>query len=119
MIEYVRFTECNEWEGETWHFYIPLISDLIPKLEQIKTILALPGFKEMCGDEFRLRADPISEKKVMAVVNEQSDDCDYMHKHNLVKDIKLPDTIDMTDMEALHDIFYKGDCWVRDMNAYP
>jgi hypothetical protein len=23
VTDYVRFTENNEWEGETWHFYIP------------------------------------------------------------------------------------------------
>lgn len=113
MINYIKFTEYNDWEGETWHFYIPLISDLLPKIEQIKAILALPDFKKMSVGEFQLKEGPISEKKVMAIVKDQHDDCGYMWRHNLVKDINLPEKIDLTDTEALRDIFYKGGCWVR------
>lgn len=73
--EYVKLTEHNEWEGETWHFYIPIAGneDAIDMLQ-----VALEGIDR---DQFQLVAAPISENDVDLLVK-HGGDTDYMAAHN-------------------------------------
>ena len=74
--EYVRVTERNEWEGETWHFYIP--SDH-PKLAEATEKAKAAGW-EISHKRF-------TEKEVETLVG--NSDSGYMAYHNEVEDVDL------------------------------
>jgi hypothetical protein len=35
MLEYFKFTETNEWEGETWNFYVPLTEEQEARVREL------------------------------------------------------------------------------------
>jgi hypothetical protein len=58
MLEYFKFTEANELEGETWNFYVPLTEE---QEARIRELIAR-------GDEYEnpysLSMEPVSEDEV-------------------------------------------------------
>lgn len=104
--EYVKLTEHNEWEGETWHFYIPLDGnkDTLDRLADALSILA--GADE--EPEFELELAPMTETEVDTLVR-HGGDTDYMAAHNKLEGrLVLPDgaldTLRLGDVDPL----YKG-----------
>jgi len=96
---YFQFTERNEWEGETFHFYIPLNSE---ELEVIREAIEnLPAY------ELSLSALPEEEVDRMLQL---SDDNGYMSLHNKCERVDL-ELIKNTNLDE-GDPFYKGQCWV-------
>jgi hypothetical protein len=97
MTQYLRFTEHNDWEGETWHFYIPFDDQ---HLEWIKAKLS--------SDEVFDYSYVLSEKKIYTEAEVdilvQNSDCGYMMEHNKVKEISID--------ENKEDPFYKGSCFI-------
>lgn len=99
MTQFVKFTENNEWEGEEWHFWIPLDGneDALARLQK-----ALDG-----SDEYSLDLTPVPEGEVDVLIKHT--DQGYMDYHN-----KLTGTLRLSedDFANLHgddgDIFYKG-----------
>ena len=98
---FYKFAERNEWEGETWNFYI-----LITKEERSKLKKLIGKYDWMTS--YSVSDDTITEDVINELVRNQSD-YGYMAKHNKIINIKpIPDEIDI-DKEG--DIFYKGKFW--------
>lgn len=101
MKTYAKFTEINDWEGETWNFYIPIkgnekAMDLIDAL--------IDGREEY----FLRRGKAFTEQEIDALCARESS-TSYMNKHNKVsKILELPESV---DFDADDDPFYKGKCW--------
>ncbi|MGH7743385.1 MAG: hypothetical protein ACREQ5_00990 [Candidatus Dormibacteria bacterium] len=74
---YVGLTEYNEWEGETWSFYIPL-ADNLAALQQLAATL------DSEGDEsaYELDMTPIAGSMVDVLVGHGNYDGGYMATHN-------------------------------------
>jgi hypothetical protein len=97
MADYHCFKEVNNWEGETWRFYI-ILSD-----GQHRALSALleGEYPEAC---YSLSEKTYTEEEVDFLVA-QEDDCTYMAAHNKCGALnKLPAKIDWED----DDPFYKG-----------
>lgn len=102
---YVKFIERNEWEGETWRFYIPLEGNE-SALKELEAALRSAG-GESSAEYYELSMKPIPESKVDALVEHSGDG--YMAYHN-----KLAGTLTIAPgVLALlasykDDPFYKG-----------
>lgn len=97
---YAKFTEVNDWEGETWHFWLPIEGNE-DALDALHSVLDT--------DEYELDLTPVPEFEVDVLVKHT--DTGYMAYHN-----KLAGTLTLTgdDLEKLEDtegkvgFFYKG-----------
>jgi hypothetical protein len=96
--EYACLTEHNEWEGETWHFYIPLVGN-----ED-----ALTTLREMIEDDesYELSTNELGEgvftESEVDILVKHGGDTDYMAAHSrLAGRLLIPDRTDL-------DKFYKG-----------
>jgi hypothetical protein len=105
---FVRFSETNEWEGETWQFYIPLAGNE-KALEDLRTKLADADLQDQDGEGdgervFTLEADPLPEVEVDVLVANGADD-GYMPEHTkLTGTLVLPESSGVELGQAL----YKG-----------
>ncbi len=96
-MKYYKFTENNDWEGESWNFYLPLTDEQHQKLTEL--------IVEM-DETYRLAVKPLDESTVDAKHGKGS--TTYMDKHNKCGPVKeLPDKIDWEK----DDPFYKGQFW--------
>ncbi len=97
-----KFTEYNDNEGETWHFFIHLTEEEHSHLEYL--------IREYQLDSYYLSKTALPELEVDILVKHS--DSGYMNTYNkrpapYPMDIKaLP-----TDGEELDDLFYKGGFW--------
>lgn len=100
MKTYVKFTEHNDWEGETWHFYIPIQGNELT-LDRIGELINGNEFYEL------KRKKEYTEQEVDFLCGEEGSTT-YMNQHNKVKSInKLPLVVDF----EIDDPFYKGSPW--------
>lgn len=93
-----KFTENNDWEGETWNFYILLTQ---AEYEHLATLV---------DDEVYELSGPIEEEYIDKKVKYQDDD-GYMPKHNkcgIPRNNVLDVTFEQTEED---DPFYKGKFW--------
>lgn len=95
---YVKFTENNEWEGETWHFYIPTTGneEALAKLAEAIGVID-PASNN--NDSYWLQLDnPIPESEVDVLVKHS--EVGYLRYHN-----KLTGTFALTDdaRDRIHD----------------
>lgn len=99
---YVKFTESNEWEGETWHFYIPIAGNE-EAIALLREKIADPDFQDPEGDplEYVLAEEELTEVEVDTLVRHGDID-GYMPEHN-----KLQGRIDSGMIRERRD-FYKG-----------
>ena len=91
----LKFTERNDWEGETWNFYVWMDSTTESRL---RTILELDG-----AESYSLGEKEYTQEKVEELM-ERNSRSTYMNDHNLCGVLHLPDVIDFND----NDPFYKG-----------
>jgi hypothetical protein len=106
---YVKFTEDNEWEGETWHFYIPMTGN---EAALARLADALKNRNE--DEQYRLDLDSLVPEFEVDVLVKHSD-VGYLHYRN-----KLTGTLVLTDEDLDrirnvedHDPLYKGG--IRDL----
>lgn len=110
MKEFVKFTEHNDNEGESWNFWLQLDDNSV-ELEKLKSFLSEYDFDE----EYELDMTPVPEKEVDIVVKHS--DQGYMNYHNKVEgtftmpDFTVQDEDDAEDdaYDFAGDNFYKGD----------
>lgn len=103
MRRYYKFTECNDWEGEEWNFYIPLTDE---EVERVKFLITKNE------DAYSLKDITLTEEEVDEIIKTNNDEryeAYYTAPHNKCSGINLPDKIDMEE----DDPFYKGQCWVK------
>lgn len=81
--QYVRLTEHNEWEGETWHRYLPLQGNQ-DALRQLGLFLG-----EVEGEDaewFSLSEETLTETQVDTLVEYGNDEnCSYAEQHKKLR----------------------------------
>lgn len=104
MKTFVKLTENNEHEGETWHFYIPIEGNE----EAIGRLLdAIARLDQDVDEEHSLDLTPIPEAEVDILVKHA--DTGYMANHNkLTGVLVLPEDFDEKMAEEDADPLYKG-----------
>ncbi len=97
MTTYATFTEDNDWEGETWRFYIPTEGNEV-------ALQTLADLVEQ-AEPYALDLAPLSEPIVDDRVERLADDTGYLAAHN-----KLAGTLTVPegDADGLFDTLYKG-----------
>jgi hypothetical protein len=58
MLEFFKFTETNEWEGETWNFYVPFTKEQEARVRE----LIAPGDEH--DSPYSLSTEPVTEEEV-------------------------------------------------------
>lgn len=106
---YLQVIEDNEWEGETWNFFVDQSSPEAPILK--KMVLSLHDNNEDCG--FSL-VENVSEADVKVLLRQKSPTA-YMNQYNLVKKVnKNPKALEKALMGGVDDVekvLYKGGCF--------
>jgi hypothetical protein len=101
---FVKLTENNEHEGETWHFYIPYEGNE-EAIGQLFEAIAL--LDQDVDEEHSLDMTPIPEVEVDILVKHA--DTGYMANHNkLTGVLTLPDDFDEKMADEYADPLYKG-----------
>lgn len=101
---FVRFTEVNEWEGETWNFWL-LYNGNEDELTKFRTLLETAEDEDETHDfpyqlELLVR---VAENEVDALVRYGNDTETYYPTHSKVEGVfTCPDVYD-------HSQLYKGD----------
>lgn len=100
--EFIQITEHNEWEGETWKFYLVKVGNekFIDKLKK-----AAEKFDEY-GDRIEISDTIVPEFEVDILVKHA--DSKYMKSHNKVDKVLDPKTIITKNEDKFFDCFYKG-----------
>jgi hypothetical protein len=103
-MEFVKFTEENDWEGETWRFYLQLEGNE----EALDELTLLVEKMENWGEEsYSLDLDPLEEEEVDILVKHS--DSGYMDYHQKVEGfLEIPDNANELSEEDLFSLFYKG-----------
>lgn len=102
-MNYAKFTEHNDWEGETWRFYIPIEGNeaALHELEQ--------AISANSGSSYELDTGPFTESVVDALVEHGADDCEYMPAHTkLVGLLRLPPELRAAMSDPESNPLYKG-----------
>jgi hypothetical protein len=101
---FVKLTENNEHEGETWHFYIPVEGNEEAIGQLFEAIAVLD---QDVDEQYSLDLTPIPEGEVDILVKHA--DTGYMANHNkLTGVLTLPDDFDEKMTEEDGDLLYKG-----------
>jgi hypothetical protein len=98
MLEFFKFTETNEWEGETWNFYVPLTKEQEARVRE----LIAPGDEH--ESLYSLSMESVTEEEVddlMATLGTTT----VVAEHNKCGplDTDLPPTL-----HSENDFFHKG-----------
>jgi hypothetical protein len=98
MLEFFKFTETNEWEGETWNFYVPLTKEQEARVRE----LIAPGDEH--ENPYSLSTESVTEEEVddlMATLGTTT----VVAEHNKCGplDTDLPPTL-----HSGNDFFHKG-----------
>lgn len=105
MSRYLRFTEDNDWEGESWFFYLPIEGNEA-SLEHLRALIAE-------SDWYSLSDATFSKRSVKTIVKHSQ--CGYMKYENRARGVfKPPVDIDWTDEDPFNkggilDFFSGGD----------
>lgn len=108
-MKFVKFTEINDWEGETWYFWLQLDNNE----SELKELESWLGTFDDNGQEYELDMTPVDEKEVDALVKHGGQG--YMDYHNKVTGIFIcpqpSEEVQKNDEGGnwLSDNFYKGD----------
>ena len=98
---YIKFTEHNDNEGETWHFFIKLKGNK-KKIFQIKNLLSsILKTDPYVEDMYNLDETPIPESEVDILVN-HSPSGHYPTFNKVIKIKELPESVDF----EIDDPFY-------------
>ncbi len=98
---YVRFTERNEHEGETWHFFIPTYQN-VSELKKLRKIVWSFEDNDECGDSFDFDSTLVRRDQIPDY-NEGG----YMNKYNILTGKLILRGDDWTS-EDYYENFYKG-----------
>lgn len=109
MSDYVRLTEHNEWEGETWHFYVPVEGNEAA-LQAMHNVIR--DLSNQAPDEhpYVLRLDEtFTAEQVETLVTTPSSAASYLAEHNRMAGVlTLPDDLMAEFATAGMDKLYKG-----------
>lgn len=95
VMKYIKFTEYNEWEGETWNWYMPLKGNG-KDFKKIKVLIRY-------NSSYRIEKIELTKNSLNALIEHSSDG--YMKSHNRAIGFRnIPKEIDWVK----DDPFYKG-----------
>lgn len=100
-MNFVKFTEYNDHEGETWNFWLQLDGNEV-ELSKLQSCL-------ISSDNYQLSAVPVDESEVDILVKHT--DSGYMYYDNKVTGqftCPEPNLDELVDYEWLDNHFYKG-----------
>lgn len=101
---FVKLTENNEHEGETWHFYIPIDGNEAAIGQLLDVTI---GLDQDIDEGYSLDVTPIPEVEVDILVKHA--DTGYMANHNkLTGVLTLPEDFDERMADEDSDPLYKG-----------
>lgn len=106
MKKYIRFTERNDWEGETWHFYLEYNDPIDEKAAEMIDKKIKAG-KNRSSYSIDLKKK-YTENEVDNLV--KTSRCGYMYFHNKVSRI-LPEFPKDWETKSADQLFYKGSCF--------
>jgi hypothetical protein len=98
---YAAFIERNEWEGETWRFYIPT-DDNEEAIGRLREHLEM----EAATDEFDLSHEEFDDDEVRVLVDHTSEG--YMAAHQRLEGLLLVEVLLSKHGEDLSRALYKG-----------
>ncbi len=100
---YVRLIEHNDWEGETWNFYVPVLGNE-DQLNKIDNGI----FKYQHGETYKLDRSRLTEEEVDERVSMGGGG--YMARHNKYKGIIDEEILDVAlqDKDSFFSYLYKG-----------
>lgn len=101
---YACLTEANEWEGETWRFYIPVEGN-----EAALTRLS-EALVETLGDDspYRVAKKRLTAAEVETLVQTPNGDASYLPAHTqMAGRLALPEELP-GDCEGFDNLLYKG-----------
>lgn len=106
-MQFVKFAEHNDWEGETWYFWLQLDGNEA-QLKELQTWL---NTFDDDNEAYELDMNPVDEVKVDFLLA-NSDGTDYLHEHNkVVGSFTCPPVTSQAEEDGwqwLNDNFYKG-----------
>ncbi len=100
-MSYFKFTEYNDWEGESWNFYIPIEGNTIP-VEDLKTFIKNFSFEDM----YKIDDKPYTEEEVKILCD--NTESGYMDFHNRLSGKLILPELKVEDCNIVDDPFYKG-----------
>lgn len=95
--QYFKFTENNDWEGETWNFYIPMS---VADHEKISEIIKDKEF-------YSLSKKPLAIDEIKSRLKRGSKTSCLCDENLCSEKFKIPKKIDWDE----DDPFYKGGLW--------
>ena len=98
-MDYVKWTEINDWEGETWNFYIPFWGNTSAVY---LLITMLPEYSS-----YKLCPNLIPEDEVDILIKHVGEN-GYMPEHNKMKGIIDRTKFENLDADHFESLFYKG-----------
>jgi hypothetical protein len=106
-MNFVKFTEINDHEGESWNFWLQLDGNKT----QLKELESWLGTFDEYGESYKLDMEPVPEFEVDILVKHS--DSGYMQYENKIKGKFICPTPGSEEEENgyrwLNDNFYKGD----------
>lgn len=105
---YATFIENNDWEGETWKWYIPIAGneDALTQLSEVIEAIEDDDNTPECPYEVDLT--PIPEWEVDVLIKHR--DTGYLHSHNkLAGKLNLPEEVLDQLADPEQDPFRKGE----------
>jgi hypothetical protein len=116
--QYCRFTETNEYEGETWHFYIPVKGNedalirLQDQLERVSAFYSKGEEMDISDLGYSLSQKTYTRDQVQFLMDEDDEGIGYMRTHNRLTGYlslpKLSMIIDEVSARQWEEHFYKG-----------
>jgi len=100
-MNYFKFTEHNDWEGESWNFYIPIEGNTIP-IQDLKTFIKNFSFEDM----YEIDDKPYTEEEVTILCD--NTESGYMDFHNCLSGKLIVPFLKVEDCHIVDDPFYKG-----------
>lgn len=110
---YVQFTETNDWEGETWHRYIPVDGNegAIERLRQLIDAQEVGDNEDEDGEgegaTFGIRSELLTGREVDTLVKYANDDnTSYSVAHAMLHGIlNLDGSLNKKAIESLDDLY--------------
>jgi len=96
--KFTLLVEVNDWENETWGFFIPLKGNE-EAIDYLKKVLK--------DTDYIINGIEFTETEVDALINNDDDDCGYMARHNKYDFIIDFDKLKKADFKN-DDPLYKG-----------
>jgi hypothetical protein len=106
-MHYYEFTENNDWEGEKWHFFIPMLK------KHRDAIANLISSTDEFDSPYKISDYVLTESEVDEIVAEEGNTY-YMNEFNKCGPLseELIDRLNVINITEA-DPFYKGGVWTK------